>query len=238
MRKIVNSTDIRTIIISRGKFMNILKRYLLLFSLVYLPTAEANMGLYIGGETGFTKNFGNIFNFIDDTDLGDDGPDLEYVEDQTMKSIVVGYGFNVFHLEAVMADLGDTGFEYGEYLEYERKTKIIALAARWKWRWFSFRVGVGRALIDATADDTTSGTQTVGHDLDEGSNGYMAFLFSYGVNFPIAESFNLYIESIGYSWAQDDGTLEYDDGAGSTGSETIGDTQSVQSLAIGARFYL
>lgn len=194
-------------------------------------TASANRGLYVDLSTGAMSQFEEFdFNLFE--------PELDY-KDGRFFSTALGYRFNVFHIEAIYTNLGDTGLDYGDYLDYVRDTAFVGLNLRWRWRWFSIAAGVGSVMIDAEAKDTTDATQTISHDLDEGENSYSAFRFSAGANFPISEKFNLYIESVGISWSQDDGKLEWTDSDGflTAGEENARSTQSVSMVSFGLRYY-
>lgn len=165
-----------------------------------------------------------------------DLPDIEH-KDDTLINLVAGYGFDVFHIEFIYSHLGDMGFTFGDYLEYERKVSIAALAARWRWRWVSFRLGYGRAFVNNDITDNTS-PGTITHELDSGKKSYSAFIASVGGNFPIKPQFELYAEANLYVWDQDDGEdLYYDDGTDSGYADLAGSSQKATSINFGMRYY-
>lgn len=188
--------------------------------------------------TGGTANHKQALepNVTIDFGTGSNAPEPEF-EGQSGLILDVGYGYDILHVEGILADLGDQGFTYGDYLTYERQVKILGLGARWKWDWFSVRIGLGRAFVNATVDDKTTGTQSVAHDLEEGSSSYLASFFGFGLQIPVSEKFNLLIESNGFAWNQDDKSLAYDDGAGSSGGEKMDDMQGVSMVTFGLRWY-
>lgn len=192
-------------------------------------------GLYLA-VAGGTANHMELLESDIDINFGADDPEPEF-KGQPGFVADLGYGYNILHVEGVYANLGDQGFTYGDYLTYEREVKIIGIAARWKWDWFSVRIGLGSALVNATITDTTSGSQSVTHDLDEGSNSYPASMFGLGLQIPVSQKFNLMIESNGFSWGQDDKILTYDDGAGASGEEEMAQRQTVSMLTVGLRWY-
>lgn len=110
------------------------------------------------------------------------------------------------------------------------------MAARWVWKWFSLRIGIGRAFVNNSVKDS-SGAATVNHDLDTGSKSYAASIATICLQIPLNKRYQLFVESNGFSWAQDDGDIEYVDG-GSSGEESLEDIQGLNILTVGFRFYL
>lgn len=196
-----------------------------------------NKGLYLAGSIGTTKQAAAYIN-NPSLNFGDDIEDynMDYATSSAYL-LNIGYGFRVLHLEGVIANLGDQGFKFGDIFEYKREVKFAGVAARWLWKWFSVRAGLGQAFIKASNKDLSDGAATVDHDLDTGSKSYFGSIFSLGLQIPVSEVFQLYLESNGIAWAQDDGQLEYAEGD-TEGSETLSATQSVNIIAVGVRFYL
>lgn len=208
---------------------------ILSISLLFITasSAFANRGVYLDVSTGA------VLQSDDDFDFELFEPELEY-RAGSFYSLAVGYGLDIFHLELIYSDLGDTGFDLDEYLEYSRETTFVGLNFRWKWRWISAAAGLGKVYIDADAKDITTGNRTVTYKLDEGANDYAAFRFSVAANFPISERFNIYIDHIGLSWEQDDNDLEWtnpDSVFNQSGEENAKEVQSVSLWSVGLRYY-
>jgi hypothetical protein len=210
-------------------------KYLVLCLLFISGNVLADRGIYIGADGGKANAVRGLLSF----DIANDGDDvdLEY-EGEVAKIFTVGYGFNIWHLELLYADLGETGFSYGDYLTYSRQTTFTGIASRWRWGWFSLRYGIGMASSKNSVEDTTSGLQSVTHGLDTEDKTYGGTMFSVGLNIPVTESIMINLESASISWAQEDGKIEYDSGAGDTGDEDLGEIQMVWMFTMGVRFYL
>lgn len=211
-----------------------MKYSIIFFFLIFITNNSfANRGFYLDASIGpsFQSEEEPEFDLFD--------PELKY-KGETGKALAIGYGLDVFHLEFIYADLGDTGFIYEGLLDYSRKTTFIGLNLRWKWRWFSFSGGVGTVSTDASTEEKIDNTQTITYDLDEGSSSYSAYRFSVGVNFPISERFNLYIENVVVGWTQDDNELVWtdsDDLFNNGGDESLKSNQTVNQIGFGLRFY-
>jgi hypothetical protein len=210
-------------------------RIILLFTVFFSLSTFADRGIYIGADVGKTNAVRGLMQF----EMEGEEDDVELSYDSNLSTVItLGYGFNIWHLELISANLGETGFKYGEYLTYERQTKFTGIGSRWRWGWFSLRYGFGKANVTNKVKDTTSGLQSVTHDLETEDKSYGATLFSMGLNIPITESFMLNLESTSITWGQDDGKILYDNGAGTTGDEDLGEIQMVWMFTVGLRFYI
>lgn len=215
-------------VLSKGLAMFKVSRFLFVIFFVNFSSNLYAQGLYISAETGAYVHF----NLLSSLDFGEDA---EYKAGANT-AINLGYAFGVFHLEAMSGSLGDTGFDYSSDFEYKRETSYMGIAARWKWRWFSFRFGALSVKAKGEVVDSSSSEREYLYDLDEGPKSYVGSLFSLGVQFPIAEKMNIYIESTGISWDQDDKELEYEED-GVSGSESLNDSQVLSILNFGFRYY-
>lgn len=207
----------------------------LLFTFFFSLNSFADRGIYIGADVGKTNAVRGLLKF--EIEGEEDDVELSY-DSSTATIYTLGYGFNIWHIELISANLGETGFKYGDYLTYERQTKFTGIASRWRWGWFSLRYGIGKADVTNKVKDTTTGLQSVTHDLDTDDKSYGATLISMGLNIPITESFMLNLESTSITWAQEDGKISYDSGAGSTGDEDLGEIQMIWMFTVGLRFYI
>jgi hypothetical protein len=190
-------------------------------------------GWYFGGHYGANAvNGGSLA-----TNLLGDISGVSYRE-SSMTSVVVGHGWDGWHLEAIYSQFGDMGFTFeSDVIDYERNIAYMGVNLRYVWKYFSIGFGYGRMNVDATITRNFTSPETLSDELEEGTNSYMGSYFSWGFQIPFTNSFTLMIESHGYGWDQKDGTISYFDGVSSTTESDLGETQAVGVLNVGFRYY-
>tara|TARA_B100001971_G_scaffold215195_1_gene260330 strand:+ start:161400 stop:162050 length:651 start_codon:yes stop_codon:yes gene_type:complete len=189
---------------------------------------------YVALAGGKTTNSASLSG--EAVDFGDD-PEIDFASD-TGKYFILGKRLGKYlSAEIKLIDLGETGFQYDQYFDVERQTQLALFCLRFSIGWFHFKLGGGYASVKTDITDLGS-SGTYNTSIKDEDENYKAALFSIGLNIPVTPGFILFFETNGLAWTQDDGSVDYDNGSGTSGSEDLEEVQSFNLLVGGIRFYL
>ena len=181
------------------------------------------------------KSTNNASLDTEDIDFGND-PRLRF-DGGSAGYLTLGKRFGKYlSLELKYADLGETGFRYGDFFDVGRETKLALLGLRVSISWFHFGLGIGYAQSKTNLVDlNSSGSYTT--KIEDEDESYRAGTFFIGVNYPVTPGFIVFVETNAFAWLQDDGSVDYSVGADS-GTDGLEEVQNFNLVAAGFRIYL
>jgi hypothetical protein len=175
---------------------------------------------------------GKSFLTESDNDLTTFKTDQETIS-STAFAAILGYRFRYFCLELGYADLGETGYKFGNLYEEKHDASMITAGVKWMWGWFELKLG-GGSVKDTVNFTKGSGATTLVADPNKEENNAVGGYFGIGLNIDLWGTTELIFDYTGYSWTIDEEQKMTLDGGESSTSDL---THGMAVLSVGLRTF-
>ena len=114
-------------------------------------------------------------------------------------SLVAGYKWGVFSLEALYTSFGTSEVNYNDFYKEKHRSFFLGGGLRWTLSFFDIKIGFGTGNDKVTytqGPSSTTFSTSPGGGKNSGSGGY----FGFGFNFDLSPSTEFLIDYTSYSW--------------------------------------